>query len=347
MNPDAKPAKVTLRDIARKARVSHVTVARALRNEDCVRLATRERIMALAREMGYTPDPVMSRLMRQIRVPPDHRECEVIGVIDCGLSGHVQKDFRRLFDAVEEQLLHMGYHADRFRLGEDGLSAARLRGVLEARNIAGVLFVAPGRSEIEGPEFSSLLRVKLPFLSDSPGVIHVGRDPHASYRIVYEQLRKRGYRRVGFAMRSCIRGFEHSAIHGCLQTMAPMPVEPDFQPFFSYDEHDQHSSLPLRAWIERNQLEAVVGGAHAYPFLRQTGLRIPSELGFVCTNLDPAMTQTGVTFPLRAIGRAAVQTLDSALHANLYGRPETSQLVLIPGKWREGDSLVERAAMNR
>ena len=118
MNPDAKPAKVTLRDIARKARVSHVTVARALRNEDCVRLATRERIMALAREMGYTPDPVMSRLMRQIRVPPDHRECEVIGVIDCGLSGHVQKEFQRMFDAVEEQLLHMGYQPVGLRISQ-------------------------------------------------------------------------------------------------------------------------------------------------------------------------------------------------------------------------------------
>lgn len=47
---------VSIKDIARRAGVSHSTVSRALGDSPLVREETRERIQALAREMGYSPD---------------------------------------------------------------------------------------------------------------------------------------------------------------------------------------------------------------------------------------------------------------------------------------------------
>jgi LacI family transcriptional regulator len=51
-------AEVTIKDIARKAKVSHATVSRALNNKSGVREATRRRILQLASEMSYTPNAI-------------------------------------------------------------------------------------------------------------------------------------------------------------------------------------------------------------------------------------------------------------------------------------------------
>ncbi len=48
--------KVSIKDIAKAAGVSHSTVSRALRESPLVRAHTKERIQEMAREMGYSPD---------------------------------------------------------------------------------------------------------------------------------------------------------------------------------------------------------------------------------------------------------------------------------------------------
>jgi LacI family repressor for deo operon, udp, cdd, tsx, nupC, and nupG len=48
--------RVSIKDIARAAAVSHSTVSRALSNSPLVSAETRDRIQRLAREMGYSPD---------------------------------------------------------------------------------------------------------------------------------------------------------------------------------------------------------------------------------------------------------------------------------------------------
>jgi len=54
--PPARHAKVSIKDIAKVAGVSHSTVSRALRHSLHVRPDTTARIRALADEMGYSPD---------------------------------------------------------------------------------------------------------------------------------------------------------------------------------------------------------------------------------------------------------------------------------------------------
>ena len=48
--------RVSIKDIAKAANVSHSTVSRALSDSPLVSNETKERIQRLAREMGYSPD---------------------------------------------------------------------------------------------------------------------------------------------------------------------------------------------------------------------------------------------------------------------------------------------------
>src|SRR5947209_20134360 len=45
----------TIRDVARRARVSHQTVSRVINGQENVTAATRERVLAAVRELGYVP----------------------------------------------------------------------------------------------------------------------------------------------------------------------------------------------------------------------------------------------------------------------------------------------------
>ena len=55
--------RTTMADIARKAGVHVTTVSLALRNHPRLPASTRERIQALAKELGYVPDPFLRALV--------------------------------------------------------------------------------------------------------------------------------------------------------------------------------------------------------------------------------------------------------------------------------------------
>src|SRR5438874_7622879 len=75
MKKPASASRVTLKDIARAAGVSHVAVSLALRNHPRIGEATRERIQSMAREMGYQPNPMaagLAQFKRDSKIKPIH-----------------------------------------------------------------------------------------------------------------------------------------------------------------------------------------------------------------------------------------------------------------------------------
>src|SRR4051812_39344206 len=64
-HPDTPPSdgrRVTVRDIAQKMGVSHVTVSYALRGLPRVSASMREKICQEAERLGYRPDPMLQAL---------------------------------------------------------------------------------------------------------------------------------------------------------------------------------------------------------------------------------------------------------------------------------------------
>ena len=88
----------TIKDIARKAGVSHSTVSRALREKSLVSHETTERIKAVAREMGYQPSAAASSLKTSttIQTNSNHEAATSLGHHDYYRLGGGEEDIHGL-----------------------------------------------------------------------------------------------------------------------------------------------------------------------------------------------------------------------------------------------------------
>ena len=85
------PKTVTLKEIAEELGISAMTVSRAINNRSNVQKKTKERILAKAREMGYTPNHVAKSLVS--------KKTNTIGVVIPDISHHF---FSQVISGIEE-----------------------------------------------------------------------------------------------------------------------------------------------------------------------------------------------------------------------------------------------------
>jgi DNA-binding LacI/PurR family transcriptional regulator len=145
--------RTTQRDIAREAGVDVSTVCLSLNGHPRIPPATRERIVALAQEMGYRPDPALSSIA--ITRWQGRRDVKglVIGFLgDAKTESEIEARIQE--QGAREQAEALGYGLERFSIRAYP-SPEKLARVLRARGIRG-LVVAQTRRQLVEAELRSL-----------------------------------------------------------------------------------------------------------------------------------------------------------------------------------------------
>lgn len=130
-----KTDPVTLKDVARVARVSSQTVSRVVNNSPSVSACTRQKVMAVIEQLGYRPN-FLARSLQKGR-------SRTIGVICSGL-GLIKGT--RIFRGIAAEAAHRGYS-----LLLEGLDSCETTEVAQAlerlaeRQVDGVIWTIPGR----------------------------------------------------------------------------------------------------------------------------------------------------------------------------------------------------------
>lgn len=143
MPRNSAPAKsrVSLRDIAASARVCVMTVSLALRDNPRISAETRERVKRIADQLGYHPDPELSRLMNHLRTARKVRGHVGVALIDFYPRADFDENIYNRFirEGALGRARELGFSMTAFHAADYAHNLRHLLKVVRARGIEGVV----------------------------------------------------------------------------------------------------------------------------------------------------------------------------------------------------------------
>jgi DNA-binding LacI/PurR family transcriptional regulator len=346
-------SRITQRDIAREADVSHVTVSLALRGDPAISRKTRKRIERTAKLLGYFPDPMLSALSsyrRHDRPPVYHA---TIGwLVNCPPNGnHDRADIDLYYKGAKARAAQLGYVLDEIDFTAQSKDFKWLRRLLEARNISGlILGPTPWGPEVSdsskdgGFDVSRNSVIRIGYSQISPLVNTVANSYFRNAFTAMQKVVALRYQRIGIVLTEEVD--EQTSWHllgGYRAGQHLLPKKDWISPFYVSPRIDLAPAV--HEWILKEKIDCIisVGYGSLYHELTKRGLNIPGEVGFVDAHLAEGVSEiSGVHQNSRQMGVAAVDLLADLLRRGETGIPKFPYHHLIEGSWREGKTLTRR-----
>jgi len=278
----SKQRPLTLREVSEASGVSEMTVSRVLRNRGDVSDATRKRVLAAAKELGYVPNKIAGALASQ--------RVNLVGVIIPSLSNMV---FPEVMTGISEEL--------------EGTELQPVVGVTnylpekEERVLYEMLSWRPSGVIIAGLEHSDAARammnaagipvVEIMDTDGTPIDAMVGISHRRAGRKMAEAIVKAGYRRIGFL--GTKMPLDHRArkrFEGFTQSLAKAGIEIADQEFYSGGSALAKGREMTEMMLKRTpDLDFLyysndMIGAGGLLYLLEAGIDIPGQIGLAGFN---------------------------------------------------------------
>jgi LacI family transcriptional regulator len=321
---------VTLADIAKRANVSPITASRALGGSGLVALATRERVLAAASDLGYVPN-LLARGLVQNRTA-------TVGVVVLELSNPF---FVPMLSAVESVAARRGFLVVVGESGRDPDKELRYVEQFQQLRIGGIIVTTASR------QFDHLVAARA---GGTPVVLMARRWEEGDYvtadhveagRLVAGHLLSRDYRRIGLVW---TREPENTAIEdrilGVRQVLTEAGVELpsrwDLRTPTTLLEDGMEAADRFLAMPDRPRAVFVSTDRQAMGFVERVvakGVRVPEDLAIVGYDDIPfaayaRVPLTTVAIPMRRMGELAAEILFDRLDG--AAGPEPRQVLLQP-----------------
>lgn len=329
---DAAPSgRITLRQIARAARVSLMTVSYALRDRPEVSAAERARVQQIARKLGYRPDPLLTHLMQHLR---SHRKVKTTA--NLAVLTTLDANFvRRLLEGASVRAERLGYHLDRIDLKPFLDNPRSLTRMLQSRGVSGVLLApasdpASYRTLLDWSQFAS---VAMTYSIFEPHVHRVVTHHFDNALTAFSLLREKGFRRIGLAMTGDMEWRANHSYSGAYFRLAH-----DGLTTFPALLLDQPSPKAIRQWFSRHKPEAVVAtnANHLTEIIRPClTARDCKRVAFICLDHDRTHPISGIDQIFETIGSHAIDGLVAQLHRNERGLPANPTVTMVEGRWTD------------
>lgn len=330
----------SIRELAAKLGVSRTTVSLALRRHPDVAPATRDRIIAAAKEAGYHSNALVKALMTQVR---NRKRLKPTGEVLAYLTSHTtENDWRRhpshvqQFEGARERAEELGFQLQPFWLGDMGAHSRHLARVLEARGVRGSLLppigVAHHTLELNWAEHAVVC------IGYSFQQIALNRAVHDTISLVgacHSHLRKLGHDRIGLVLHKTdnsrvrhlwVTGYLGQWQHG-VEQIPPLLLE-------RYEDSDS-----FREWVGRVRPHAIIGIWQDQPlsWLPDMGLRVPDDISYATLDLGDRVGKiAGMMQDHHGVGAAAMDLLAGQLFRNEIGIPATPKIIMVEGTWMDG-----------
>jgi len=342
--------RVTLRDIAAAAGCHFSTVSLALHNHPRLPAATRDRVQAVAKQLGYVSDPMLASLAsyrNSLRPVPYRSTIAWVTNFPTRHGWRAAQFFQDCFLGAEERARSLGYKLEIFWLRERGMTPARASQILRARNVAGLLLAPQPKFgmavELEWPAFSA---AAIGYTLTRPGLHMIGLHQYRSLRLAGQQLLDRGHRRIGLVLLDANdERVDHNWLAGYLVLQQQMPPKARLPHLFVPEWND----AAFNAWFRRHRPDAIVTKSpEILPALQRLGVKVPEQVSVAFLTLPRVNGEfSGVDENPLVVGAAAADYVAGMIHRNERGVPALPQRVLIEGTWIDGRTVRRAGAAPR
>jgi LacI family transcriptional regulator len=322
----------TIRDVARAAGVSTMTVSRVINSSGYTSLETRARVKHAIAELGYVPNAVARHLRS--------KQTMTIALV---LSDITNPFFTTIARGVEDVAGPRGFGVMFCNTDESETEEMSYLGMLIQRQVDGVLLVPAGNSTAP---FRLLRAQKVPVVVidrrvPSRGVDQVRCDSVAGAHVLARHLTDLGHRRIAMlsGRRTISTAVDRVAGYQRALREVGADLDPQLVRYGGYGlaggykmAQEVLASTPRpTALLAANNFIAF-GALRA---LREVGLRVPDDMSLVCFDdlpeewlIDPFLTV--VDQPAYEMGRQAAELLFERLEPGIH---TAARSIIMPGKF--------------
>ncbi|AHF89350.1 LacI family transcriptional regulator [Opitutaceae bacterium TAV5] len=339
---------LNIRELAQLASVSPGAASLALRGRPGVSETTRQRVLKLAAEHGYKPNPMVTALMSQVSTRLRRRVESIVGLLSTlDVKKYPLHSTPGLFlKGITHEAGRAGFLVEQFCHVHFTAAEVPLARMLDARRIRGLILHQMQDDfdalEIDKDQFA-FVAIGVPV----PGsrVDFVCNDHGHSVQLATQNLLRLGYRRPGLALDGNRPEHAESAMLSAMLLAQFRAGNPGVPPLLSKDWGPE----VFLAWYRREKPDAIICSDHlALDWLRGAGVRVPGSskrgrsgsngnVAFAHLDLDPGWKGiAGIDQCNDQVGAAAMDLLISLLNANRYGLPAHPRTVKLQGEWHDG-----------
>lgn len=326
-------------DVAERLGIDKSTVSLSLRNHPGISAATKKRVAETAQEMGYRPD-ALNALLTNLRWHRDsHRQHATFAFLRTSPTALKEK-CDLIFRGASRRAKELGLVVSDFCLA-DYPDMPRVCRVLSARGVSGIL-VGPNGTDINwnAMDWSGFSVVNAGLGFTAPPAHAIVTDHFAAVGMAWENLRNRGFRRIGFGLQAFLNNeIDHRRV-AAAQYILQYSTEPKNR--IPLLVHDYYDAPPFQKWFATHQPEAVITSTPMpVQWLENWGYRVPGEVKVAAleTHHDPKnpdKVAEGATEQLELIGCRALDRLMLMLRDGERGLPASSETIVIPPAWNPG-----------
>ncbi|MBE2204645.1 MAG: LacI family DNA-binding transcriptional regulator [Chthoniobacterales bacterium] len=327
----------SLKEVAKAAGVSTMTVSRVMRNSNLVTPGTRRRVLAAAETLGYRPDPVAARLMSRVRKAKKAQTRDTLAFV-CARRPHPAPNdghqYVQIDDVRARAEIH-GYTVDEFFLGKGALSPPRLQSILAARGIEGVLFSAEAPlRELKEFDFSRFASVTFGYGLQSPSLHRASTNMMQGLLSAFEWLERRHYQRIGLAITPWANSRSDQTYSGAIlnyqQSIPPRRRVPLL--LFPHDQPRDNRRL-FGKWLATHKPDVIISFDQLVPdwITEDAGQKIPEDIGFLVHDWTARAARfSGINHNRDHVVAAAVDLTATQLFHGERGIPDVPRQILIP-----------------
>jgi len=277
--------KITIKDIARMANVSHTTVSRALNNKSRIHPETKEKILSIVRKLNYQPNFIARSLVM--------KRTKTLGLVITTIANPF---YIELAQGIETMARELGYNIILCSTNQDLATEKQYVDMLRSKGVDGIIFTSahigdPNIIQLAGDEFPIVLvnrRTYEPVVKEK--VDYIGVNNILGGFLAVEHLIKLGHQRIGVIGGSSESSVSLERLEGGkkalesyhLELMEDYFLDGDFLKGSGYQGGMQFLKManPPTAIFAANDYMAL----GAYQAIVESGLKIPEKMALVGFN---------------------------------------------------------------